>query len=165
MSHGSRTRKPPDAETGKQEAQAIGAFLHGLATRAETDPAFATQVGAALRESGLLTTSEQTAQVKPAETKRKGAKPKVSEETPSAKVEAAKDDAPDPFVLLRERGEAGLRATLDTCELATLRAIVRAHRLDPARISARWTARDRVIGLIVEQVRARINHGKAFTHV
>ncbi len=72
---------------------------------------------------------------------------------------------PDPFVLLRERGEIGLRAALEELELATLRQLVRAHHLDPARISARWTARDRVVTLIVTQVQARANHGKAFARV
>ncbi|HEY8322936.1 MAG TPA: hypothetical protein VIG77_00485 [Ktedonobacterales bacterium] len=50
-------------------------------------------------------------------------------------------------------------------DLPTLRAIVRERRLDPARISARWTARERVISLIVDQVKARANHGQAFRRV
>ena len=73
--------------------------------------------------------------------------------------------APDPFAVMRAQGEAGLRATLDAHDLPTLRQIVRAHRLDPARISARWANRDRVITLIVEQTRARLNHGRAFERV
>ena len=64
--------------------------------------------------------------------------------------------------MLRKDGEDGLRAQLAQLDVAALRQIVRAHRLDPARISARWTATDRVIALIVEQVRARANHGRAF---
>jgi hypothetical protein len=67
--------------------------------------------------------------------------------------------------VLRVSGEVGLRATLDALELVTLRQIVRAHRLDPARISARWTVRERVIALIVDQVKARANHGKAFARI
>jgi hypothetical protein len=68
-------------------------------------------------------------------------------------------------VLLRVHGEQALRATLDGLDLASLQRIVRAHHLDPHRVSARWSARERVIGLIVEQVRARAQHGKAFERV
>jgi len=77
----------------------------------------------------------------------------------------ASEPAPDPFAVMRAQGEMGLRATLDALDLPTLRQIVRAHRLDPARISARWANRDRVIALIVDQTRARLNHGRAFERV
>jgi hypothetical protein len=59
----------------------------------------------------------------------------------------------------------GLRAALSALQLPALRVIVRERRLDPARISARWTARERVISLIVDQVKARANHGHAFERV
>jgi len=66
---------------------------------------------------------------------------------------------------MRDQGEEGLRATLAALDLMALRQIVRTHRLDPARISARWTTRERVIALIIDQVRARLNHGRSFERV
>src|SRR5258708_11467899 len=42
----------------------------------------------------------------------------------------------DPFVVLREGGESGLRAALAGLDLAALRQLVRTHRLDPHRVSA-----------------------------
>jgi len=71
----------------------------------------------------------------------------------------------DPFAVLRESGEPGLQQALATLDLPSLKAIVRAYRLDPARISARWTAPERIIELIVEQAQARLNHGRAFERV
>ncbi|HYM26651.1 MAG TPA: hypothetical protein VET66_00750 [Steroidobacteraceae bacterium] len=71
----------------------------------------------------------------------------------------------DPFALLRSGGEDGLRRALGVADVATLHRIVRTHRLDPARVSARWTARERLVELIVTQVRARASHGQAFARV
>ncbi len=58
-----------------------------------------------------------------------------------------------------------MRTVLEAQNVTTLRALIRSHRLDPARISARWTAPDRLIALIVQQVRASANIGKAFARV
>jgi hypothetical protein len=71
----------------------------------------------------------------------------------------------DPFAVLRQSGEQGLQQALASLDLASLKAIVRAYRLDPARISTRWTVPERVIELIVEQATARLNHGRAFERV
>jgi hypothetical protein len=71
----------------------------------------------------------------------------------------------DPFAVLRQSGEHGLQQALASLDLASLKAIVRAYRLDPARISARWTTPERIIELIVEQALARLNHGRAFERV
>ena len=148
--------------SGSAESRALAAFLRELAERAERDPALAAHLRAALGASGLLDATggrpqRDGAPITPTHTStQRRAHPTDS---------AAGDRPPDPFVLLRERGEAGLRAALDGLDLAALRAIVRTHRLDPARISARWTARERVIELIVRQVRGRANLGKAFARV
>ncbi|HEU5349710.1 MAG TPA: hypothetical protein VFU63_13950, partial [Ktedonobacterales bacterium] len=111
------------------------------------------QIADAVRASGLL----DVAQPPPVRKKR----------ATSAKREpsAAAAELPDPFQVLRQHGEAALRTLLGQLDIASLRQIVRAHRLDPARISARWTSTDRVITLIIEQVRARANHGRAFERV
>lgn len=133
----------------------ISAWLRALAQRAETDPAFAAQLAAALAESGL------DARPTSAVTRGKQSRASKGHRAPAPETPAP----PDPFSVYRAQGEAGLRATLEALDLVALRAIVRTHRLDPARISARWTARDRVINLIVEQVRARANHGRAFERI
>lgn len=141
------------------DGRMVGAFLRSLAARAEADPTLARQIAAALRETGFLPDDESASRrAVPAE------KPRRRKPGAHA-IDTMATGAPDPFVMLRERGESGLRSALETLDLATLRQMVRAHRLDPARISARWTARERVVALIVDQVRARADHGKAFSRV
>lgn len=136
----------------------VSAWLRALAARAETDPAFAAQLAAALAESGLdARPTRATSRGKSSRAGKGHRAPAPATLEPPA--------PPDPFSVYRAQAEAGLRATLEALDLVTLRAIVRTHRLDPARISARWTARDRVINLIVEQVRARANHGRAFERI
>lgn len=170
MSRASRTRtnatnnanttdmQPPE------DARAVAAFLRLLAKRVEGDPVFATHVATALRESGLLSAMPTPNLEAPsrASANRRAAR------SQGALHGAATPDGPtlpDPFALLRTYGEASLRTALEALDLTSLRAIVRTHRLDPARISSRWTTRDRVIGLIITQVQARANLGKAFSRV
>ncbi|HEX6819020.1 MAG TPA: hypothetical protein VF120_11650 [Ktedonobacterales bacterium] len=71
----------------------------------------------------------------------------------------------DPFAVLREHGESDLHMRLTTLAVEELRSILRTHRLDPARIASRWSDRERLIALIVEQVRARAGLGRAFERV
>jgi hypothetical protein len=139
---------------GHDDAEAAARLLRELADRAERDPAFGIQLAEAVRSSGMLDTTslQPPAAASPRKKPARGAKLPTD----------ATAELPDPFQVLRKDGEDGLRAQLARLDIAALRQIVRAHRLDPARISARWTAADRVITLIVEQVRARANHGRAF---
>lgn len=150
----------PIAELGPHDAEArqLAAFFRALAARIEKEPVLAGAVKGALEESGLLATARQIEA--PAATRKKGGRR-------SATPADARGDHPplDPFVVYRERGESALRETLGTLDVPALRAVVRAHRLDPARISARWTAPDRLIALIVQQVQARANIGRAFAQV
>lgn len=157
MSRASR----PTAELGPHDAEArqLAAFLRALATRIERDPALAGAVKGALEESGLLATARQIET--PAASGTKGA----TRRTAPAGVAPAELPAIDPFVVYRERGARALRETLGTLDVPALRALVRAHRLDPARISARWTSPDRLVALIVQQVQARANIGRAFAQV
>ncbi len=159
MPHGS-TRRASGAELS-----AVAAFLRGLAERVEGDPQFGREVAALLAESGLLGDTPG---------RRVAASGGRARRTGSGKAAVAARDGgdasvaaavPDPFTLLREQGEEGLRARLAALELGELRQLVRQHRIDPARISARWTNRERVVDLIVAQVRARLDHGKAFARV
>lgn len=138
----------------------VGAFLRALAQRAESDPAFSAQLQAALEESGL---DGQAAPQR--EVAGRGSRARQGSRAVATTTPATDEPLPDPFSVYRAQGEEKLRALLDTLELTSLRAIVRTHRLDPARISARWSARDRVIKLIVDQVKARANHGRAFERV
>jgi hypothetical protein len=141
--------KPPSASA--LEIERVATFFRTLAARAEADPAFASAVRAALEESGLLETDSV----------RKSARPRSGKRT----LDRGALQPLDPFVVYRDHGEAALRTALEAMDVQALRALVRAHRLDPARISARWIAADRLIALIVQQVQARVSIGKAFAHV
>lgn len=150
ITHEGPTDDLPEASA---DAAALAAFLRRLAEAIERDDALGRHLAEVARESGLLAAAPT-------------ARPAVSERrTRRAGAAAAAGAPPDPFALLRERGEPGLRAALAELNLAALRAIIRTHRLDPARIAARWTARDRLVDLIAEQVRARASHGRAFERV
>jgi hypothetical protein len=145
----SSTSQDPGADM-----KAVGSFLRGLASRVESDAALALQIQSALEESGLLERRETTGgrKVKKAPVK-----------NPTAPAPAA--TPPDPFRILREHGEKELRETLEKVDFDDLHAIVRTYRLDPARISSRWTRRERVIELIVTQVAAQASFGRAFSRV
>jgi hypothetical protein len=142
----------------QQQIAALTAFLRELAARAEMDRAFGAHLLDAVRVSGLATLLAEAAPPPPRAKTAKGA----GRVGPAASAAAS---GFDPFVVLREGGESGLRAALAGLDLASLRQLVRTHRLDPNRVSARWSAHERVVALIVEQVRARANHGKAFARV
>jgi hypothetical protein len=142
---------------------ALANFLRSLADQVERDPHFGARVVALARESGLLMLADAGvgSRADSASAHRGTRRARTSKSPPGSPARGS----PDPFALLREQGEGSLRAELALLDLATLRATIRTHRLDPARVSARWTARDRLIELIVDQVRARANHGKAFERV
>src|SRR5579859_2336310 len=144
MSHG-------EGERTLEDAARVSVFLRALADRAEREPRFASALLADLEESGLLTRT--TARRTGATTR----KPRQAREERS--------QALDPVAIWRSQGEDALRRALDGLELMDLLAVVRAQRLDPARVSSRWTARERVITLIMDQVKARMNHGRAFERV
>ncbi len=136
----------------------VAAFLRALAERAEQDPACAMQVAQALAASGLLAA---TRPARRSATSRQGAGA-VAGDLPAEQAPPVSKELLDPFAVLRTEGEPGLRAQLSRLEAVALHTLVRTHRLDPARISARWSSRERLVDLIVAQVRARADHGKAF---
>jgi hypothetical protein len=142
----------------------VAAFLRALAERAERDPAFGRQVAETLRACGLMPS------LAPATTPtvRRGNRAPSPQPRPTRQRTEAAPGAtplPDPFLTLRAEGEDGLRRQLAPLDAPALRQIVRAHRLDPARLSARWTNRERLVDLIVTQTRARADHGKAFARL
>jgi hypothetical protein len=150
--------KPP---TGAgNDAERVAAFLRSLATQAEGDAELAGKLQAALEESGLAPAA------KAGKATRAAKRPTGAPARQAAATHVPLADAPlDPFAVYRERGEEALRSALAEQDLAALRGLIRAHRLDPARISARWTVPERLIALILQQVQARANIGKAFAHI
>jgi hypothetical protein len=134
---------------------AVARFLRGLAQRAEQDPAFGRQIAALLVEAGVLPDGQPAAPG----ARTRGTTRRLTAAPPADAAEL------DPYALLREHGEEALRARLGALPAAALHTVIRAHRLDPARISARWASQARLVELIVAQVRARADHGKAFSRV
>jgi hypothetical protein len=144
-----RAKRPTDTSEGASaaptaETRALVETLRAMASQIEADPTLAARL-----MSGAVAKSE------PAEMPPAGSRP----------ARAAVAPPLDPFATLRQSGEQGLREALAALDIASLKAIVRVYRLDPARISARWTAPERIIELIVEQALARLNHGRAFERV
>ena len=146
MPRAKRSTDTPEgaSATPTAETRTLVETLRVVASQIEADPTLATRLMAG---PAMKTESSETAQAAP---------------RPAREVVAP---PLDPFAVLRKSGEQGLREALASLDLASLKAIVRAYRLDPARISARWTASERIIELIVEQAMARLNHGRAFERV
>jgi hypothetical protein len=137
-----RPTDAPAARAASADPAAVAAFLRALAERAERDQAFGREVAALLAQSGLLSAGRTAG---------------GGRREPAAPL--------DPYRALRETGPDGLRARLEQLDAPALHRLIRAHRLDPARVSARWTRRERLVALIVEQLRGRADHGKAFARV
>jgi hypothetical protein len=155
MPHASRSAPP---ESGADLA-AVARFLRGLAERVERDPAFGQQIAVLLAQAGLVPDGIVAA---PAPVKRAAPRTRALTREEGAATEGA---CLDPFGVLREAGEEALRARLGALPATGLHDVIRTYRLDPARISVRWTSQPRLVELIVEQVRARADHGKAFARV
>lgn len=153
-------RPPVRAEP---DLSAVATFLRRLAERVEQDPAFGSQVAQLLAQSGIGHSISGPARGDAPRGRR--APSLTPAASPASGASAGATVALDPFVLLREAGADGARVRLAELDVPALRQVVRIHRLDPARISARWTNRERLIDLIITQVRARADHGKSFAHI
>jgi len=165
----SNTRRTQANASSPDEARpVIAAFLRALADRVEQDPAFGRALLAVYAQS-CLSVPRNAADMSAAGKAHRRPEASGTQDASSAVTQIAPSAAPgpplDPFALLRAHGDVALRARLGELDLASLRSVVRAHRLDPARISARWSARERLVDLIVEQVCARASLGRAFEHV
>ncbi len=150
-----------EGEGSRVQATRIAAFFQSLSARAERDPQLAAILAACLEESGLIA----VAAARNAEAERAATRQTRRRASARTNTNEARPETLDPFSVWRAQGEEALRRALEEMGLQELRIVVRAHRLDPARVSSRWTARDRVIALILEQVKARLNHGRAFERV
>lgn len=169
--HGATSRRqtaaPPARHKGgeppAERVTTIAAMLRLAAASIEGNPALA---------RALIEGPEAGAQIQPApETavrsagRRSRTLVQPSEGTSSTGTPLEAGRAMDPFTILREQGKSGLRARMLLLDLEALRTLVRSHRLDPGRIASRWTDRERLVELIVEQVQARAGLGRAFERV
>src|SRR5258706_16084577 len=117
----------------QQQIAALTAFLRELAARAEADRAFGAHLLDAVRASGLATLLAEAAPPPPRAQTAKGA----GRAAPAASAAAS---GFDPFVVLREGGESGLRAALAGVDLASLHPLERTPRLGPQPFFAWWGA-------------------------
>lgn len=164
------------------DAEALSRFLSELARRVRENPPLARELGAALVASGLLGSGDGaraghsanggTVEAVQANDLAKGPAARRTRQSSARSVSRSpgvrggnEASLPDPFALLRAGGVEAVREGLSQYDSYDLQRIIRTHRLDPARISARWTARERLLSLILDQVRARANHGRAFERV
>jgi hypothetical protein len=159
MSRGNR--RASEAGEGN-EPGAISAFLRSVADWADRDPELARRVAAALRSAGVVVEAAADREL-PARSRMRASAGRA--QTAQRATVTATESPLDPFAIVRRDGEQALRAALDGLDLASLRRVVRAYHLDPNRVASRWSARERVITLIVEQVRARARLGSAFERV
>ncbi len=69
---------------------------------------------------------------------------------------------PDLHAELAARGESEFRHWLRKEPLPVMRALIRAHDLDPARRTTKWKEAEKVADFIVDALRARLARGSAF---
>ncbi|MBI4295248.1 MAG: hypothetical protein HY669_03680 [Chloroflexi bacterium] len=69
---------------------------------------------------------------------------------------------PDPFEVLRLKGNEGFNQWLNALSIQELRAIVRQQRFDPSRLSDKWKTKDRFVLLIIGRVESRSKQGDTF---
>lgn len=160
-----REPRPAKGEASVPHLPVVADLLRAVASSIERDPTLARSLLGDQPESGAATTDAGETETRSGP----AGKTSRSSTTPGTKRLARSAQAPvpalDPFAILREHGESGLRTQLYALDAEGLHALVRTHRLDPARIASRWTNRERLIELIVEQVRARAGLGRAFERV
>jgi hypothetical protein len=84
-----------------------------------------------------------------------GKRPKTAKAAPAAEV-------PDVYAEYQQKGEEEFRFWLRGLSVAVLKGIVKANGFDPGKVSRPWTEPDKFVGLITEQLKARLNRGSAF---
>lgn len=130
--------------------ETIARTLRAVADALERDPALARRVAA---DAGYTAASGVASHTPVAEPSAAPATPRQRAFRPrlvTGADAALGPGIPDPFALRAARGEAGLRATLDDLRLGTLRAIIRAHHLDPSGRFSHQNDASRLRALIVD---------------
>lgn len=68
----------------------------------------------------------------------------------------------DIATVYSEGGEIALRQKLEQLEIGELRAIIRRHGYDSAKLAEKWKNKDRLLNLIIGRVSARTEKGQVF---
>jgi len=69
---------------------------------------------------------------------------------------------PDVHAEWTARGETDFRLWLRDQSIATIRAVIRAQDLDPARRTSKWKDTEKLADFVAEGLRARLSRGSAF---
>ena len=83
------------------------------------------------------------------------AKPAKQRSTPPAEV-------PDIHAEWNQRSETDFRLWLRDQPVPTIRALIRAQDLDPARRTSKWKDAEKLADFVAEGLRARLSRGSAF---
>jgi len=84
---------------------------------------------------------------------------------PTAAKRAARDPRatlPDVHAEWTARGETDFRLWLRDQPIPTIRAVIRAQDLDPARRTGKWKDAEKLADFVAEGLRARLSRGSAF---
>ncbi|HKV84642.1 MAG TPA: hypothetical protein VJN88_08800 [Ktedonobacterales bacterium] len=154
----------PTSPQGKGETEApfapesLARTLRAVAAELERDPALARRVADAIAGSEHDAPAPSPADAPRGEPESpSGKKGGVNQSFRPRLVTGASPElgsgVPDPFALVKRRGEPALRAALDELRLGTLRAIVREHKLDPGGKLARLNDAQKLREAILAAVR------------
>jgi len=69
----------------------------------------------------------------------------------------------DPFKILNEEGEEGLKKRIDRMSVAQLKRLIQENRLDSSGLSNKWRDRKRLADLALQRLRNRHVHGDVFS--
>ena len=69
---------------------------------------------------------------------------------------------PDVHAEWNARGETDFRLWLRAQPIPTIRAVIRAQDLDPARRTSKWKDAEKLADFVAESLRARLSRGSAF---
>jgi hypothetical protein len=118
----------------------LGGLVELLADESERNPAFANRL------DSLLSALPEARRFKP--TKRA--------------VTHTHTPLPNVHAEWTARGETEFRLWLRDQPIATIRAIIRAQDLDPARRTSKWTDTEKLADFVADGMRARLARGSAF---
>jgi hypothetical protein len=74
----------------------------------------------------------------------------------------ASESVPDVHAEWSARGETDFRLWLRGQPIPTIRAVIRAQDLDPARRTAKWKECEKLADFVADSIRARLSRGSAF---